>query len=134
MAGLHTKVKLYLEADSKTEAELYSDNIELQNDGSGDYIKVWNVSGVAKPTDSQLNSYETAGNTDQTNQGVRATRKNAYGLIGDQLDLLYKDMVAGKLDATGEWAKAVKKVKDDKPKSYRIKTKLYIRKGKNNAK
>ena len=117
MAGLHTKVKLYLEANSKTEAELYSDNIELQNDGSGDYIKVWNVSGVAKPTDSQIASYETAGNTDQTNQGIRATRKNAYGLIGDQLDLLYKDLVAGKLDATGEWAKAVKKVKDDNPKS-----------------
>jgi len=54
MAGLHTKVKLYLEANGKTEAELYSDNIELQNNGSGDYIKVWNVSGVAKPTDSQL--------------------------------------------------------------------------------
>ena len=116
MAGLHTKIKLYLEANSKTEAELYSDNIELQNDGSGDYIKVWNVSGVAKPTDSQLNSYETAGNTDQTNQGVRATRKNAYGLIGDQLDLLYKDLLAGKLDATGEWAKKIKAVKDANPK------------------
>ena len=114
MAGLHTKVKLYLEANSKTWDDT---KVLLENNGSGDYIKVWNVSGVAKPTDSQLNSYETAGNTDQTNQGVRATRKNAYGLIGDQLDLLYKDMVAGKLDATGEWAKAVKKVKDDNPKS-----------------
>ena len=109
MAGLHTKVKLYLEANSKTEAELYSDNIELQNDGSGDYIKVWNVSGVAKPTDSQLNSYETAGNIDQTNQGVRATRKNSYGDIGDQLDEIYKDIDA--------WKTRIKKVKDDNPKS-----------------
>jgi len=116
MAGLHTKIKLYLEANSKTEEELYSDNIELQNDGSGDYIKVWNVSGVAKPTDSQLNFYETAGNTDEKNQGVRMTRKNSYGLIGDQLDLLYKDLVAGKLDATGEWAKKIKAVKDANPK------------------
>ena len=116
MAGLHTKVKLYLEANGKTEAELYNDNIELQNDGSGDYIKVWNVSGVAKPTDSQIASYETAGNTDQTNQGVRAIRKTAYGKIGDQLDLLYKDLVAGKLDATGEWAKKIKAVKDANPK------------------
>ena len=117
MAQLNTKVKLYLEANSKTEEELFNGNIELQNDGSGDYIKVWNVSGVAKPTDSQLNSYETAGNTDEKNRGVRATRKNAYGLIGDQLDLLYKDMVAGKLDTTGEWAKKIKAVKDDNPKS-----------------
>ena len=37
MATLYTKVKLYLEANSKTfEAE--NDNIVLRNDGSGDYI------------------------------------------------------------------------------------------------
>ena len=43
-------------------------------------------------------------------------RRLAYGSIGDQLDMLYKDLVAGKVDATGEWAKAIKKVKDDNPK------------------
>ena len=116
MDNLYYKVKLYLEDNSKTESE-FDSNITLQNDGSGNYIKIWNVSGVAKPTDSQLNSYETAGNTDEKNRGVRATRKNAYGLIGDQLDLLYKDMLANKGDKTGEWFKAVKKVKDDNPKS-----------------
>jgi hypothetical protein len=30
---------------------------------------------------------------------------------------LYKDMVAGKLDTTGEWAKLIKSVKDANPKS-----------------
>ena len=40
----------------------------------------------------------------------------SYGSIGDQLDLLYHDMTAGKGDKTGEWYKAVKKVKDDNPK------------------
>ena len=40
----------------------------------------------------------------------------AYPSIGDQLDLLYKDMVAGKGDSTGEWFKAVKSVKDANPK------------------
>ena len=44
------------------------------------------------------------------------TRKNAYGLIGDQLDLLYKDMLAGKGDSTGEWFKKIKAVKDANPK------------------
>ena len=39
-----------------------------------------------------------------------------YGDIGDQLDLLYKDMLADKGDKTGEWAKMIKKVKDDNPK------------------
>jgi hypothetical protein len=114
MASLHRKIKLYLEANSKTEQELFNGNVELFNnsDGNGDYIKVWSVSGVAKPTDSQLASYETAGNTETNNDVIRATRKTAYGDIGDQLDLLYKDIVANKLDTTGEWAKKIKAVKD----------------------
>ena len=43
-------------------------------------------------------------------------RQIAYGSIGDQLDLLYKDLVAGNLDETGEWAKFIKDVKDSNPK------------------
>ena len=43
-------------------------------------------------------------------------RQDAYDSITDQLDKLYHDMTAGKLDVTGEWHKAVKKVKDDNPK------------------
>ena len=43
-------------------------------------------------------------------------RKIAYGSVQDQLDKLYHDMTAGKLDVTGEWHKAIKKVKDDNPK------------------
>ena len=43
-------------------------------------------------------------------------RQTAYGSIGDQLDLLYKDLVAGNLDETGEWAKFIKNVKDSNPK------------------
>ena len=39
-----------------------------------------------------------------------------YPTIGDQLDLLYKDILAGKVDATGEFAKAIKAVKDKYPK------------------
>ena len=39
-----------------------------------------------------------------------------YLSIGDQLDLLYKDILAGKLDATGEFAKAIKATKDKYPK------------------
>lgn len=39
-----------------------------------------------------------------------------YPAIEEQLDLLYHDMTAGKGDKTGEWYKAVKKVKTDNPK------------------
>ena len=53
---------------------------------------------------------------DQQEFGYIQTRLESYGSIGDQLDLLYHDMTAGKGDKTGEWYKAIKKVKDDNPK------------------
>jgi len=43
-------------------------------------------------------------------------RRDAYQTIADQLDQQYHDMTAGKLDATGEWHKAIKAVKDANPK------------------
>lgn len=49
-----------------------------------------------------------------------APRKKAYEALGgwqEQLDKLYHDMTAGKLDTTGEWHKAIKAVKDGNPKS-----------------
>ena len=39
-----------------------------------------------------------------------------YSSVGDQLDMLYKDLLAGKLDNTGTWAKHIKAVKDANPK------------------
>jgi|TARA_R100000479_G_scaffold161397_1_gene99111 hypothetical protein len=48
--------------------------------------------------------------------GYIQARQEAYGSIGDQLDMLYHDMTANKGDKTGEWYKAIKKVKDDNPK------------------
>ena len=115
MASLYWKVKTYLEANSKTESE-FDSNIVLQNDGSGDFIKTWNVDGLAKPSDSQLTSADTQATKDYNNSRIRKTRKKSYGDIGDQLDLLYKDMLAGKGDSTGEWFKKIKAVKDANPK------------------
>ena len=58
MASLKSKVSKYLEDNSKT-YDNERHNIFLQNDGSGDYIKVWNVSGLDKP--SLLNVYASTG-------------------------------------------------------------------------
>ena len=107
MDNLYYKVKLYLEANSKTEAE-FDSNIVLQNDGSGDYIKTWNVSGVSKPTDSQLNALATNATKENNNVVIRDTRKKSYGDIGEQLDEIYKDIDA--------WKARIKKIKDDNPK------------------
>ena len=49
--------------------------------------------------------------TDRTTDGT-----TIYASFGDQLDMLYKDMVAGKLDTTGTWATHIKTVKDANPK------------------
>ena len=111
MAMLYTKVKLYLEANSKTWDD-EQDNILLENTGSGAYIKTWNVSGLSKPSDSKIAEYENAGNTAETLSNVLTKRKKEYKDFGHQLDLLYHDMTAGKLDNSGEWHKHIKAVKD----------------------
>ena len=98
MATLKTKIKLYLEANSKN-YEDERDNIFMQDDGSGPYIKTWSVSGLDKPNDSQLTSYETAGNTLETNNNVRLTRKLAYGNIGNQLDEISFKFNSGNIDS-----------------------------------
>ena len=53
---------------------------------------------------------------DGINTDVAKARRSVYLPIWEQLDLLYKDMAADKGDKSGEWFKAIKKVKDDNPK------------------
>lgn len=48
--------------------------------------------------------------------GTSMTSGTTYASFGDQLDMLYKDIVAGKLDTTGTWATHIKAVKDANPK------------------
>ena len=108
MAQLYTKVKLYIEANSKTWDD---EKVSLQNDGSGDYIKTWTYS-FSKPTDSQIASYETAGNTAESNTTINSKRKKEYLSWQEQLDKLYHDIDDGKLDKTGSWYTHIKAVKD----------------------
>ena len=111
MATLFTKTKLYLEANSKTWRD-EKVNIILRNDGSGDYIHTWNVSGLDKPTDSQLASYETAGNTAETNASIDATRRSQYGSWESQMEMIYKDQKNG----TTTFKDHCDKVRSDNPK------------------
>ena len=107
MSSLYTKVKKYLEANSKTwDAE--KNNIVLQNDTGTDYIKTWNVSGLAKPSDEQLATYNSSATTEENNHQIRKTRKKSYGDIGEQLDEIYKDIDA--------WKARIKSIKDANPK------------------
>ena len=109
MAHLSTKIKEYCKANSVSDVDFQSD-VLLQDDsnGQGAYIKEWNLS-IAKPTAEQLASYETAANTAESNAQVDATRKAAYGDIGDQLDEIYHDIDA--------WRTRIQGIKTDNPKS-----------------
>jgi len=106
MAQLKTKVKKYLEANSKT---WDNTKVSLQNDsdGKGDYIKSWSYD-IAQPTDEQLATYNSTATTEENNNIIRGTRKSAYGDIGDQLDEIYKDIDA--------WKARIKSIKDANPK------------------
>jgi len=110
MATLFTKTKLYIEANSKTWDDT---KVSLQNDGFGDYIKTWNYDGLAKPTDEQIASYETAGNAVEANTGIDATRQTQYLPWQQQMEMIYKDQKNG----TTTFKDHCDKVRSDNPKS-----------------
>ena len=109
MAKLSTKIKEYCKANNVSDVDFTTD-VLLQDDsnGQGAYIAEWNLD-IAQPTDAQLASYETAANTAEANATVDATRKAAYGDIGEQLDEIYHDMEA--------WKTRIQGIKNNNPKS-----------------
>ena len=110
MAQLSTKIKSYCEANGVSNVS-FTEDVLLQDDMvdgvSNPYIKEWNLD-IAQPTDAQLSAQESAADTEEANAQVRATRKTAYGDIGDQLDEIYKDIDA--------WKTRIKSIKDSNPK------------------
>ena len=108
MTSLATKIKLYAEANSKVADFSPTGNVEVSDDGSGPTITKWSIDGLSQPTTSQLNSYNANATKEENNNVIRATRKTAYGEIGEQLDEIYKDIDA--------WKARIKKIKDDNPK------------------
>ena len=114
MAQLSTKIKLYCEANSKVADFGPDGNIVLQDDsdGNGPYIKTWSVDGLDKPTDAQIASYESAGDTAETNAGIDATRRSQYGTWQEQMEMIYKDQKNG----TSTFKDHCDKVRSDNPK------------------
>ena len=112
MASLSSKIKQYASNNGVASVDFMTD-VLLQNDsdGRGDYIKSWNVSGVAQPTDDQLNAVDSAADLEERQNAVRATRRAAYGDLGAQLDMQYHDSV----DGTTTWKDHVAAVKTANP-------------------
>ena len=74
--------------------------------------------GGTKPTESDCTTGLAALQAawDLENDSYKSLRRNSYDSLVNQLDMLYKDIVAGKLDTTGTWATHIKAVKDANPK------------------
>ena len=112
MASLSSKVKQYCANNGVAEVDFTKD-VLLQDDsnGQGPYIKEWNISSVAQPTEEQLNAVDSAADFSERQAAARSARRTAYGDLGDQLDMQYHDSV----DGTSTWKDHVAKVKTDNP-------------------
>jgi hypothetical protein len=84
MEQLNNKIKIYLDR----EVDFFKDVI-LQDDGDGPYIKEWNVTGLAQPTEEQLNALEAQANTLEASNQVIANRKAEYPSIEELVVALY---------------------------------------------
>tara|TARA_Y100000401_G_scaffold76569_1_gene62366 strand:- start:42 stop:374 length:333 start_codon:yes stop_codon:yes gene_type:complete len=110
MSKIGTKVQLYLTANGKDyDAEVEAGNVIVMDNGDGAFIQTWNVDGLTKPTESQLDALDSDATKSENNAKIRATRKDSYGDIGEQLDEIYKDIDA--------WKARIKSIKDANPKS-----------------
>ena len=85
----------------------------LQNDGDGVFISEWN-SKEKQPTEEEIEKAHNEWQKDYDSKQYQRDRQ--YPELGEQLDMLFHDMTAGKGTKDGEWYKAVAKVKADNPK------------------
>ena len=79
---------------------------------------VWDETNESSvPSDEAIEAkYKELETLWETTEEPRVDRKIAYPEIEEQLDKLFHDIDAGKLDKTGEFYKAIKAVKDANPK------------------
>ena len=88
---------------------IYSDKGAFKADGTQINIVQSEIDAARVTLDAEAAAVKYK--TDRTTDG-----STIYASFGDQLDMLYKDIVAGKLDTTGTWATHIKSVKDANPK------------------
>ena len=76
------------------------------------------LDGGSTPSESECTTGLAAlqATWDLENDSYKSKRRAAFDSVVNQLDMLYKDIVAGKLDTTGTWATHIKAIKDKYPK------------------
>ena len=71
----------------------------------------------SQPSDDELNAAYTAWkNAEEYKIKRTETGSTTYAPTGEQMAMIYDDIIAGKLDATGSFAAHNKAVKDSNPK------------------
>ena len=73
-------------------------------------------SDETQPTEAEIEAEVKRLEKEYSDNQYQRDRAGQYPQLNEQLDLLFHDMTSGKGDKTGEWYKAVNKVKTDNPK------------------
>ena len=87
MINLHEKIEIYLGRKPDFENEVITQN-DMIDGVSNPYIKEWNVDGVAKPTDAQLDALSSQATTLENNAIAVANRQKEYGSIASQIEFI----------------------------------------------
>jgi len=107
MAQLSNKINEYCKVNGVSNED-FLNNVKLQDDGNGAYIKEWNLD-IAKPTQAQLDALETQAQTYENNQQIISTRKKLYGSWESQLEEIYDNGIES-------WKARISQIKLDNPK------------------
>ena len=98
----------------------YKDKVFSIDDSLGCFDKDGKLISVndakVKEARATLNAQEAASLYQRQRTGEAGTTDTIYPSIGDQLDNLYKDILAGTLTSSGTFAKAIEAVKAKYPK------------------
>ena len=91
--------------------------VQLQDDGDGPYIKKWDNSLGPKPDQAMLDAWEIEVAPIKEAASIRQSRRDEYMPIGDQLDALWHAMDDGTLPKIEPIYSAHKVVKEKYKKS-----------------
>ena len=104
MAQLKTKIIKYVNSEVD-----FRNDVILQDDSDGVYIKEWNLDSPAKPTDAQLNALDSDADDYEYNLGQIAKRKAEYGTLEQQMENVMENGVTAEKNR-------VQAIKDKYPK------------------
>ena len=90
----------------------FQNEVIVQDDGGGAYIKEWNAEDKEMPTSETLNTFAVAAQKLVDDNLIIENRRSEYPSLQEQMDMQYWDEING----TTTWKDAITKVKTDNPK------------------